>query len=179
MRTGHTLPPPRHREVLTGVAGDFACAHLHPAGRPVTQDDLEACATYLARSLMTRCANVTRSSPSLLPDHHLGGLDDDHDRIADLQLEALCRTTRNGGHHLVSGDLHHNLRHDPSERDRLDDPRELIARTQFHDWLPFRAFCVAARDTTPRARQPGGASACRVRDVIPPIGSLTPVNAAC
>jgi hypothetical protein len=47
IRNGHALPRRANREVLRHIAGTYAGAQLHSAGRPVPHSDLEACAAYL------------------------------------------------------------------------------------------------------------------------------------
>src|SRR5262249_59736751 len=82
---------------------------------------------------------------SSLPDHHLGGLDDRHHGVARLEPEALDRSLRDQRRHFLTPDVDHDLAHDSSGRDGLDRALELIARADFHTYLPWVRITVHLR----------------------------------
>src|ERR1700694_5449109 len=85
-----------------------------------------------AECAMGRASYTLIFAPCLLPDHHLGGLDDDRDPVTRLDAESLERPVATSVHHAASLDLDLDLAHDGARLDASALAFELIACAEFH-----------------------------------------------
>ena len=73
----------------------------------------------------------------LLSDHRVGGLDDDDNRVANLECQAIDRGQTDGRRHrLAAADINYHLSRHSTTDNLLDRSLELISRAEFHYPVP-------------------------------------------
>ena len=75
---------------------------------------------------------MKRSSAVLLSDHHVGGLDDDKDRVTDPERQVIDRGQADGRRHRLAADINDDLSHHGTTNDLRDLSLELVSGAELH-----------------------------------------------